>query len=375
MSNKIVDPLAELEKEKLKADDSIERKSIRTGGSKIVSAMALMLAVVCAGSYIIYLKLRQEEPEKTVTTVVPTREKTGRKFKTEPPPPQVAIAPVEQPVTTDKPSGTVEDKKEAEVVLDKDGLTPEQAAQKRRLFSGFGGEQNAEPTQEASQSANPDLSDKDNELSNSLSSIKTVSVKATARKSLDLVLTRGNTIPCALDRNIDSNVPGQLSCHTVQDIYSSSGKVLLMERNTKITGSFKGGVAQGQTRIFATWDRIETPKRVFMQISAPAVGGLGEAGIDGVLDTQFGTRFYNTILLSTIQDTISNLATQLGKSSSNGGSVSVDNTTQATNDIAVETLKNTINIPNVIRKNIGEIVGVDVMQDMDFSSVYKIEEN
>ncbi|OZO83645.1 hypothetical protein CG700_12110 [Escherichia coli] len=138
---------------------------------------------------------------------------------------------------------------------------------------------------------------------------------------------------------------------------------------------FSGGVAQGQTRIFATWDRIETPKGVFMEISAPAVGAMGEAGIDGVLDTQFGTRFYNTILLSTIQDVIGNASTHLAKSNTNSNSANVDNTTQATNDIAVETLKNNINIPNIIRKNSGEIVGIDVMQDMDFSSVYKLEKN
>ncbi|ECO4313201.1 TrbI/VirB10 family protein [Salmonella enterica] len=374
MSNKEIDPLAELEREQSKIDNSAERRKIKGGGNKVVSAAALALAVICAGSYFIYMNLRKPEQEAQTAPVVPAHEKSGRKFN-------VQTQPVEPPAPVEvkteqtvQPAAKVEDAK-PDVVLDKDGLTPEQAAMKRRLVSGFGGGDDGEASQQSSASGEPDLSDKDNELSKSLSSIKTVTVKATAKKSLDLILTRGNTIPCALDRNIDSNVPGQLSCHTIQDVYSSSGKVLLMERNTKINGSYQAGVAQGQTRIFATWDRIETPKGVFMQISTPAVGAMGEAGIDGVLDTQFGTRFYNTILLSSIQDVVSNAATHLAKSNTNGNSVSVDNTTQAANDIAVETLKNSINIPNVIRKNIGEIVGVDVMQDMDFSSVYKIESN
>lgn len=375
MSNKEIDPLAELEKENSKIDGSVERRKIKGGGNKLVSALALILAVLCAGSYFLFSNLKKAEPEQKSAGVVPQREKLGRKFEVQKPVPETPApveVKVEQPVQS---SADNEDVKQPDVVLDKDGLTPEQAAQKRRLVSGFGGGEEADNSQSENKPDSNDFGDSDNALSKSLSAIKTVSVKATARKSLDLILTRGNTIPCALDRNIDSNVPGPLTCHTIQDVYSSSGKVLLMERNTQITGSFQGGVAQGQTRIFATWDRIETPKRVFMEISAPAVGAMGEAGIDGVLDTQFGTRFYNTILLSTIQDVIGNASTHLAKSNTSNNSVSVDKTTQATNDIAVETLKNNINIPNVIRKNAGEIVGIDVMQDMDFSSVYKLEKN
>ena len=374
MSNKEIDPLAELEKENSNIDGSVARRKIKGGGNKLFSALALILAVICAGSYFLFANFKKAEPELKSTDVVPQREKLRRKFEVEKPVPETP-APVEVKVDQPAAGDSGKDESKPDVVLDKDGLTPEQAAQKRRLGSAFGGGEEADNSQSESKSDSKDLGDSDNALSKSLSAIKTVSVKATARKSLDLILTRGNTIPCALDRNIDSNVPGQLTCHTIQDVYSSSGKVLLMERNTQFTGSFQGGVAQGQTRIFATWDRIETPKGVFMEISAPAVGAMGEAGIDGVLDTQFGTRFYNTILLSTIQDVIGNASTHLAKSNTNSNSVNVDNTTQATNDIAVETLKNNINIPNIIRKNSGEFVGIDVMQDMDFCSVYKLEKN
>lgn len=263
--------------------------------------------------------------------------------------------------------------------VDENGLTPEQAAAQRRLKSGFGAG-NDEGSSEANANANSEagsgLSDKsgdgaDNGLENSLNTVPTVTVKAFARKSLDLMITRGNSIPCSLTRAIDSTQPGQITCVTIAPTLSSSGKVVLMESGTLFTGNYQSDLKQGIARIQATFDRLETPNKVFMSLRAPAIGAMGQGGIDGEIDTQFGKRFNNTILLATIQSTVAAGSSRLAGGSN--GSVNLNSSTQPVSDLATETLKNSINIPPILRKNPGEIINIDVLQDMDFSSVYRIE--
>lgn len=263
--------------------------------------------------------------------------------------------------------------------VDENGLTPEQAAAQRRLKSGFGaGNDDGSSASTANANGNtgsglPDGSGDgaENGLENSLNTVPTVTVKAFARKSLDLMITRGNSIPCSLTRAIDSTQPGQITCVTIAPTLSSSGKVVLMETGTMFTGNYQSDLKQGVARIQATFDRLETPNKVFMSLRSPAIGAMGQGGIDGEIDTQFGKRFYNTILLATIQSTVAASSSRLAGGSN--GSVNLNSSTQPVSDLATETLKNSINIPAILRKNPGEIINIDVLQDMDFSSVYRIE--
>ncbi|WP_284444685.1 TrbI/VirB10 family protein, partial [Escherichia coli] len=59
----------------------------------------------------------------------------------------------------------------------------------------------------------------------------------------------------------------------------------------------------GQGRMFVMWEQLRTPdnKRIDM-VNTAAAGPLGEAGIDGWIDSHFWERFGGSLMLSMVQD-------------------------------------------------------------------------
>ncbi|AJJ53088.1 bacterial conjugation TrbI-like family protein (plasmid) [Yersinia pseudotuberculosis IP 32953] len=100
------------------------------------------------------------------------------------------------------------------------------------------------------------------------------------------------------------------------------------------------------------------------------VGQLGEAGIDGWIDTHFWERFGNTLLLSTVSDVAAVAAT--GGTDRNRNTDYTENTRAASVEMAKIALENNIGIPPTIYKNQGDIIGMIVGEDIDFSNIYTL---
>jgi len=64
-----------------------------------------------------------------------------------------------------------------------------------------------------------------------------------------LLLAKGTFIDCTLETAIDSTLAGMTTCITATDTFSVDGKVVLMERGTKLIGETRGQVQQGAARI------------------------------------------------------------------------------------------------------------------------------
>lgn len=126
-----------------------------------------------------------------------------------------------------------------------------------------------------------------------------------------------------------------------------------------------GGSSGSFLDMTLTRTRAETPTGVIVSLNSPATDALGRTGFNGVVDTQFWTRFSGTILLSIIDDALAIAANQ-----SNGN---LDNTSSGARDLATIELESTINVPVILRKPQGEEVAVMVARDLDFSSVYRLK--
>lgn len=197
-------------------------------------------------------------------------------------------------------------------------------------------------------------------------------VKAEFLPNLDYLLTRGSTILCAQNTEIVTDYPGLISCHVTKDVYSANGKVLLIERGSEVTGEQRQALMQGQARIFTIWTRLVTPNGVAVELDSPGADQLGGSGLPAYVDTHFWTRFGGAIFVSLIGDfgqALSSLA-----SNSGGGSnrIQFNGTTGATESIASETLRNTINVPPTAYSNVGSVLTIFVARDVDFSSVYEL---
>lgn len=178
----------------------------------------------------------------------------------------------------------------------------------------------------------------------------------------NFLITAGSFIPCVLQSAMDSSQPGYVSCIVPRNIYSDNGRVVLMEKGTKIVGEYQGGLDRGQYRLFVLWTRAVTPRGIAIDVASPATDALGRGGMDGRVNNFFWQRFGTALLFSLVEDAATVGAEAVGNSASN--------TTRVPSDAASTILQQNGQIKPVLRKNQGEDVGITVAQDFDFSTVY-----
>ena len=176
------------------------------------------------------------------------------------------------------------------------------------------------------------------------------------------LVTAGSIIPCTLQTAMDSSVPGYATCIVPRDIYSDNGRVVLMEKGTKVFGEYQGGLNRGQYRLFAMWSRAVTPRGVSIDIASPASDSLGRAGIGGKVDRFFWDRFGSALLFSVLEDGAYVASTAVRRAGSN--------VTHVPSDSASTILQDTQQIKPVLRVAQGTDLAITVAQDFDFSHVY-----
>ena len=210
-----------------------------------------------------------------------------------------------------------------------------------------------------------------NELAARLVPTRLEAVRAAQLGDRHLLVTQGTVIPCVLETALDSTLPGFATCVLPRDVLSATGSVVMLEKGTRVVGEFQGGMRQGQRRLFVLWTRAETPNGVVVDLASPATDALGRSGFDGAVDTRFWERFGGALLLSILSDGIALGTTALAGDGAMGGYLA-GRTFGTGQSAAAEALRNTINIPPVLRKNQGEEVAIFVARDLDFSSVYDL---
>jgi type IV secretory pathway VirB10-like protein len=206
------------------------------------------------------------------------------------------------------------------------------------------------------------------ELSQKITPTTVALVSAASLPNRDLLITQGTFINCTLETALDSTIAGFTRCVTTQNIYSNNGRVVLMERGTKLIGQYQGGVKQGQSRIFVLWTRAETPRGVVIQLDSPGTDALGGSGLPGEVDNKFLARFGGALLLSILNDGFDVLKAGVA----DNANFPAANTEKTGQDIANTALEATVNIPPILYKNPGNEINITIARDLDFSGVYSL---
>jgi type IV secretion system protein VirB10 len=170
-----------------------------------------------------------------------------------------------------------------------------------------------------------------------------------------------------LETAIDSTLPGMTTCIVATDTFSADGKVVLLERGTKLVGETRGQVQQGSARIFVLWSEARTPAGVVISLASPGTDELGRSGLPGKVNRHFFERFGAAILISAIEGAVQSAS----RFASASGTV-IYNPSIA-QDVMTEVLKGTINIPPTVVKRQGDRIQVLVARDLDFRSVYELQ--
>jgi len=205
------------------------------------------------------------------------------------------------------------------------------------------------------------------DLTSLLRASATTAVRAQVLPTQRLLLPKGAFLDCTLETAIDSTLPGMTTCVMATDTFGVDGKVVLMERGTKLVGETRGQVQQGAARVFVLWNEARTPTGVIVPLASPGADELGRSGLPGAVDRHFWERFGAAILVSVIDG-----AVQAGVQSSRSGSNAVIVDPSATQDVMTEVLKGTIGIAPTVRKQQGDRIQVLVARDLDFRAVYEL---
>ncbi|WP_144752460.1 MULTISPECIES: type IV secretion system protein VirB10 [Bartonella] len=306
-------------------------------------------------------EVEEEKPQQTVQQIIPSYT------------PRIIEEP--KPVEEEKPTQTEDSSLDISPALAKLLQTTvpphmlqdsEELARKRMLSSSLnsGGSEGSTGTNNTQSN--------DNSGALNLQPVRLGQSHAMQLRNRDLLITQGTQIDCTLETKIITSQPGMTTCHLTRDIYSTSGRVVLLDRGSKVVGFYQSGLQQGQTRVFVQWLRIETPSGVIVNLDSPGTGPLGEAGIGGWVDRHFWERFSGAIMVSIIGDLGEWVRGKINKSSKenkeNAQSQGAHNAELVVSDV----LQNSINITPTLYKHQGERVNIFVARDLDFSDVYSL---
>jgi type IV secretion system protein VirB10 len=196
----------------------------------------------------------------------------------------------------------------------------------------------------------------------------TTAVRAQLLPSIRLLLPKGAFIDCTLETAIDSTLPGMTTCITATDTFGVDGKVVLLERGTKLVGETRGQVQQGAARVFVLWTEARTPTGVIVPLASPGADELGRSGLPGTVNRHFWERFGAAMLVTVIDG-----AVQAAVQSSRSGNGTVILDPSASQGVMTEVLKSTVGIAPTVVKQQGDRIAVLVARDLDFRSVYELQ--
>ena len=181
------------------------------------------------------------------------------------------------------------------------------------------------------------------------------------------LLPKGAFIDCTLETAIDSTLPGMTTCVTATDTFGVDGKVVLLERGSKLVGETRGEVQNGAARVFVLWTEARTPTGVLVPLDSQGTDELGRSGLPGEVNRHFWDRFGGALLISVV-DGAMQAAVQ---STSRGGGAIIYNPSTAA-DALTDVLKGTINIAPTVTKHQGDRIQILVARDLDFRPVYEL---
>jgi type IV secretion system protein VirB10 len=194
-----------------------------------------------------------------------------------------------------------------------------------------------------------------------------IAAQARTLPTQQFLLPKGAFIDCTLETAIDSTLPGMTTCVTATDTFGVDGKVVLLERGSKLVGETRGEVQNGSARVFVLWMEARTPTGVLVPLDSPGTDELGRSGLPGEVNRHFWDRFGAAILVSVIDG-----AVQAAAQSSNRGGGAVIYNPSTSQDALTEVLKGTLHIAPTITKQQGDRIQVLVARDLDFRTVYEL---
>ena len=120
-------------------------------------------------------------------------------------------------------------------------------------------------------------------------------------KASSYIVQAGAIIPAALLTGIKSDLPGEITAQTTENVYDSpTGKYLLIPQGARLIGQYDSQVAFGQSRVLLVWNRIVMPNGTSIVLERlQGADTAGYAGLEDDVDYHWG-QLFKAALLSTL---------------------------------------------------------------------------
>lgn len=185
-------------------------------------------------------------------------------------------------------------------------------------------------------------------------------------------LLQGKVIPAVLGRDLNSDLPGEVTACTTVDIYDSiSSAYLLIPKGSCLMGRYQSAIATGQERLMFAFTRIILPGGMSMDLPGNTGSDLsGAAGIAGAVNNHFFKMFSNSFLVAWLADRAeaSKPAPTTTYGSTSGATTAAG---QVLVDVSRSILDRQKNIPPTITIDKGTRINIEVTRDMEFPGPYR----
>ena len=113
-------------------------------------------------------------------------------------------------------------------------------------------------------------------------------------------VTRGSTIPVALEGGFDTQVPGQITAVVTRDVMDTrTGKYVMIPYGSKVVGSYDTTLPYDQNRVPSGWNQLILPSEETLDLTEfPAADQAGNAGLPVDIDSRFFKTMGRSFLLT-----------------------------------------------------------------------------
>lgn len=182
-------------------------------------------------------------------------------------------------------------------------------------------------------------------------------------------LHQGKVIPAVLGRQINSDLPGEITAYVVTNVYDSLGNgALLIPKGSVLAGRYNSEVKPGQERVLFAFNRLIMPNGQSFDLPGAQGSDLaGASGISGDVNNHFFKMFSASFFTAWLADRVTPQTTTSGVG---GSTTSVSPAGQVLVDVSKAILDRNRTIPPTITVDQGTRINVEVKKDMEFSGPY-----
>ncbi|MDX2049909.1 MAG: TrbI/VirB10 family protein [Rickettsiaceae bacterium] len=133
------------------------------------------------------------------------------------------------------------------------------------------------------------------------------------RPALENVLTKGKIIDAVTENAISSDFPAEVKAVIVNDVYSESGKTILIPKGSRVFGIATPVIDSAKARINIKWARIDLPTGYILNLIGTGIDGLGRGGNMARLDARIKEKLANSALSTGLNVAFASMLDELVK--------------------------------------------------------------